>query len=77
MSIYNKQEALKHMSLDEFNWFADRIETLPSGVVTFSSYAIKKFRKITHQGSEDSILIRDQMINVFGDFARDRIQEIN
>jgi len=53
----------------EIMWFSERTNTLPSGLVTFSSHSINKFKKLTGQVDESNTVIRHQMINIFGEYA--------
>lgn len=50
----------------DFEWIAERCNTTPSGSVSFTPAAIKRYRKLTGQECEPAWKIRHQMINEFG-----------
>lgn len=57
------------ISDSDFKWIAERIETSPSGSVTFSQSAMSRFRKITEQKEIPTYKIRIQMLYIFGHLA--------
>ncbi|NCQ52051.1 hypothetical protein GW796_09180 [archaeon] len=57
------------ISQADYNWIAERMNTAPSGTVSFSSAAIKRYRKITGQEFEEVWKIKSEMLNEFGHLA--------
>lgn len=63
ISVNNEEFSI---SDDDFDWISERLNTSPSGTVSFTSSAIKRYRELTDQECEPAWKIRHQMINVFG-----------
>lgn len=53
----------------DYEWFSERCNTTPSGSVSFTPAAIKRYRNLTGQEYEPAWKIRHQMLNEFGDHA--------
>lgn len=56
------------MSDADYTWITERSITSPSGAVTFSAAATKRYRKLTGQECEPAWQIRHQMQNVFAEY---------
>lgn len=55
---------------DEDFWFiAERCNTSPSGSVSFTASAVKRYRRVTNQEYADPTTIKLQMLSRFGSFA--------
>lgn len=53
----------------DYLWIAERSETSPSGSVSFSASAIRRYRKLTQQDDVPAWKIRHQMQNEFKGFV--------
>lgn len=66
MPVLNFAPTPIEITQSEFDWIAKRMNTAPSGSVSFSSAAIRRYRKLTGQEAETAWKIRAQMIDNFG-----------
>jgi len=57
------------VSQTDYDWIAERMNTSCSGTVSFTSAAVRRYRKITGQEHEAGWKVRAQMLNEFGHLA--------